>query len=133
MVLDPDNYLFTNYSPGHPRNVARVNDSVLNTRNRNGLLTFCYWWANGQWYRGTTDTSGELDAPIPSIRTADETIRAMVSQTGPGTESQCESLLTAATDRDATRDDVAAIFANTPGADVDTAVDQLSLAGLLAT
>jgi len=27
--LDPDNYLFTNYFPGHPRNVAKVNDSVL--------------------------------------------------------------------------------------------------------
>ena len=27
--LDPDNYLFTNYAPGHPRNVAKVNDPVL--------------------------------------------------------------------------------------------------------
>jgi hypothetical protein len=112
---------------------AWVNDSVLNTRNRNGLLTFCFWWANGQWHRGGTDTSDELDAPLPSIRTADETVRAMVSQTGPGTESQCEALLTAATDNNATRDDVAAILANTPSADLDEAVNQLSLAGLLAT
>jgi hypothetical protein len=112
---------------------AWVNDSILNTRNRNGLLTFCYWWANGQWQRGTTDTSGELDAPLPSVRTADEIVRAMVSQTGPGTENQCEALLTAATDNNATRDDVAAIFANHPDADLDEAVNQLSLAGLLAT
>ena len=27
--LDPDNYLFTNYYPGHPRNVAKVNDPAL--------------------------------------------------------------------------------------------------------
>jgi len=27
--LDPDNYLYTNFAPGHPRNVAKVNDSVL--------------------------------------------------------------------------------------------------------
>ena len=112
---------------------AWVNDSVLNTRNRNGLLTFCYWWENGQWHRGSTDTSGELDAPIPAIRTADETIRALVSQTGSGTENQCESLLTAATDHVATREHVAAIFANRTDADVDTAMNQLSLAGLLAT
>jgi hypothetical protein len=112
---------------------AWVNDGVLNTRNRNGLLTFCFWWENGQWYRGTTDTSGELDAPVPPIRTADETIRAMVSQTGHDTEGQCEALLTAATNRTATHEDVAAILANHPDADVDTAANQLSLAGLLAT
>jgi len=112
---------------------AWVNDTVLNTRNRNGLLSFCFWWANDQWHRGATDTSGELDAPMPPIRTADETIRAMVSQTGPGTESQCESLLTAAAVGSATVDDVAAIFAGNPDADVATAADQLSLAGLLAT
>ncbi len=45
---------------------AWVNDSVLNTRNRNGLLTFCFWWVNGQWYRGATDTSGELDVAAAS-------------------------------------------------------------------
>jgi hypothetical protein len=112
---------------------AWVNDSVLNTRNRNGLLTFCYWWENGQWYRGSTDTTGELDAPIPAVRAADETIRGMVSQTGPGTESQCQSLLTAATNGAATVEDVAALFANKPDTDADTAADQLSLAGLLAT
>jgi peptide/nickel transport system substrate-binding protein len=27
--LDPDNYLYTNYAPGHPRNVAKVNDPTL--------------------------------------------------------------------------------------------------------
>jgi hypothetical protein len=112
---------------------AWVNDSVLNTRNRNGLLSFCFWWADGQWHRGTTDTAGDLDVPIPGIRTADETIQTMVSQTGPGTEDQCGALLRAATIGRATRDDVAAIFAHIPDADVDTAADQLSLAGLLAT
>jgi hypothetical protein len=110
-----------------------VNDSVLNTRNRNGLLTFCYWWANGQWYRGGTDTSGELDVPIPAVLTPDDTIAAMTSQTGVGTADQCGVLLTAAAANSATRDDVAAVFANNTEADVDTAVNQLSLAGLLAT
>jgi ABC-type transport system substrate-binding protein len=27
--IDPDSYLFTNFSPGQPRNVAKVNDPVL--------------------------------------------------------------------------------------------------------
>jgi hypothetical protein len=110
---------------------AWVTDSVLNTRNRNGLLTFCFWWANGQWYRGVTDTSAELDAAIPPIATADQTIEAMASETGVGTEQQCGALLSAAVNGNATRDDVAAIFAGSPDADVDAAANQLSLAGLL--
>jgi hypothetical protein len=112
---------------------AWVNDSVLNTRNRNGLLTFCFWWMNGQWHRGATDTSGELDVSIPPIRTQDEAVQAMVSQTGAGTEERCEALLIAAVNNRATVDDVAAIFANRPDADVAAAANQLSLGGLLAT
>jgi hypothetical protein len=112
---------------------AWVNDTVLNTRNRNALLTFCFWWTNGEWYRGATDTSGELDVAIPPIGTEEETIQAMVSQTGPGTEDQCRALLSAAVNGDATRDDVAAMFVDRPDADIDTAANQLSLAGLLAT
>jgi hypothetical protein len=111
---------------------AWVNDSVLNTRNRNGLVTFCLWWSRGTWNRGTTDTSGELGVPIPPIRTVEDTVRAMTGQTGPGMEAQCRSLLTAATDQQATPEDVAALFPNQPPANVNLAIHQLSLAGLLA-
>lgn len=111
---------------------AWVSDVVLNTRNRNGLLTFCYWWSNGQWYRGGTDTSGELGVPLPPVGTAEETVQGMVSQTGPGSEDACEALLTAAVNHNATIAQVAAVFADKPDADVDTAVNQLSLAGVLA-
>jgi hypothetical protein len=111
---------------------AWVNDGVLNTRNRNGLLTFCYWWDSGQWYRGGTGTSGELDVAIPEIRTPDATIRAMTSLTSPGREDECEALLTAAVNQSATSADVEAVFGDTPDADVATAINQLSLAGLLA-
>jgi hypothetical protein len=110
---------------------AWVTDSVLNTRNRNGLLTFCIWWANGQWHRGATDTSGELDAALPAVKTPEDTIRAMTSQTGPGSEDACAALLNLAVNQNATAGAVAAIFADIPDADVDTAVNQLSLAGLL--
>lgn len=111
---------------------AWVTDSVLNTRNRNGLLTFCLWWADGRWYRGGTDTADELDVCLPRVWTPDETVRAMTGHTGPGTTLACEALLTAATNRDATADQVAALFTGQPDADVDTAVNQLDLAGLLA-
>ncbi len=57
----------------------------------------------------------------------------MVGQTGPGTEDACEALLTSAASGNATPGAVAAIFGDKPDADVDTAINQISLAGLLAT
>lgn len=111
---------------------AWVNDTVLNTRNRNGLLTFCYWWSNGQWYRGGTDTADELDAPLPAIWSPEATVQAMVNQTGSGTTDQCGNLLAAAVGGSATVADIAAIFVNHPDADVYVAANQLGLAGLLA-
>ncbi|MEU6205442.1 hypothetical protein ABZ814_17900 [Micromonospora musae] len=110
---------------------AWVTDSVLNTRNRNGLLTFCLWWVGGRWHRGATDTSSELDVPLPPVRSFDETVRAMTGQTGPGTDPACAALLTAIGNGGATAHHVAALFTRVPGADVGAAVNQLSLAGLL--
>ncbi|MGV0744129.1 hypothetical protein [Mycolicibacterium sp. XJ870] len=110
---------------------AWVNDSVLNTRNRNGLLSFCFWWADGRWHRGSSDTSGELEAALPAIWTEDATAAAMAAQTGSVTTDQCRAVLAAATRGGAAFDDVAALFANLPDAEVDVAANQLSLAGLL--
>ncbi|WKG03112.1 hypothetical protein [Mycolicibacterium sp. HK-90] len=110
---------------------AWVNDSVLNTRNHNGLLTFCYWWANGRWHRGGSDTSGELDAALPAIWTPDATAAAMAAQTGSVATDQCRAVLAAASRGTASFDDVSRLLANLPDAQVDAAANQLSLAGLL--
>lgn len=108
-----------------------VNDTVLNTRNRNALLSFCFWWTNGHWYRGATDTEDEVDDSLPPVWTPEQAVKAMVRLTGADTGDQCHALLTAASNHTATDDDVAAIFANHPDADIAAAIDQLSLAGLL--
>jgi hypothetical protein len=109
-----------------------VNDTVLNGRIGNGLLSFCFWSTAGRWYRGTADTVGDLDEPLPPVWTADAAVQAMISQTGPGTEEQCRNLLTACITHNATNEDVAAIFINHPDADVPAAINQLSLAGVVA-
>jgi hypothetical protein len=57
----------------------------------------------------------------------------MADRTGPGTEARCRSLLTAATNHEATPGDVAALFPNQPPANVNMAIHQLSLAGVLAS
>lgn len=109
---------------------AWVNDAVLNTRNQNGLLSFCYWWANGRWWRGAVDTFDELDEPLPAIWTPQETVDAMTAVVGPGLDEACHHLLTVAADRAVTRDDVAAVFTQFADPDLDAAFDQLSLAGM---
>lgn len=110
---------------------AWVNDTVLNTRNRNGLLSFCFWWTEGRWYRGGTNTAGEVEESLPPVLTADQAVQTIIGQTGPGTEDQCRALLNAASNHTATADDVAAIFVNHPDAAIAAAINQLSLAGLL--
>jgi hypothetical protein len=109
-----------------------VNDTVLNTRNRNGLLSFCYWWFDDQWYCGFTGTAEELSEPMPSIWTPEDTVQAMLGQAGPETEQHCRALVAAADHRTATADDVAAVFADHPDTEIDAAVNQLSMAGVLA-
>lgn len=109
---------------------AWVNDSVLNTRNQNGLLTFCYWHFDGQWWRGSVDTFDELDEPLPPIWTPQQTVTAMLDLLGAGVEHPCHELLTAAAARSVTGRHVAAIFANDERLDIAAALNQLSLAGL---
>lgn len=107
-----------------------VTDSVLNTRNQNGLLSFCYWWAGGHWWRGNTDTFDELDEPLPVIWTPDETTAAMAAITGPDSHDACSRLLAAAGQHAVTRAHLTTVFAAYGDPDLDTAHNQLNLAGL---
>lgn len=99
--------------------LAWVNDTVLNTRNQNGLLSFCYWWTGGRWWRGAVDTFDELDDPLPAIWTPGKTVDAMLTVVGPGAQGACERLLDAATRRAVTPADVAAVFADFGDPDPD--------------
>ncbi|BDE14040.1 MULTISPECIES: hypothetical protein [Mycobacterium] len=107
-----------------------VTDSVLNTRNQNGLLSLCYWWTAGRWWRARTDTFDELDEPLPAIWTPEETVTAMVGVTGPEVEDACRTLLWAAGERSASRELLLAVFAGYGDCDIDAAYHQLNLAGL---
>lgn len=107
-----------------------VNDTVLNSRNQNGLLSFCYWWTEGQWWRGDTDTFDELDDPLPPIWTPKECIAAMTTVVGSGAEWACGQLLAAAEARTVTPELLTAVFAGNPNVDLRAAHDQLRLAGV---
>ncbi|MHA3023887.1 hypothetical protein ACXPWS_26900 [Mycobacterium sp. BMJ-28] len=106
-----------------------VTDSVLNPRSQRGALTFCYWWFDGRWYRGGTDTFDELDDPLPAIWTDEEAVDAIAAELGAERRELAMSLIAAAHARTASRSELAAMLVGAD-ADLDAAYDQLSLAGL---
>jgi hypothetical protein len=108
-----------------------VNDAVLNIRIQRGLLSFCYWWEDGRWWRGATDTVEELDMALPSVWSAAETLAEMTDIVESADDTACLSLLFSATDRSVTADQVIAVLAAEPDSDIDAALNQLSAAGLI--
>lgn len=107
-----------------------VSDAVLNGRNHDGLLSFCYWWADGRWWRGRTEAVAELTDALPAVRSPQETLSATTAVVGPGVEGACQQLLAAVATRAASRDHLAAVFSQFADPDLDAAVDQLRVAQL---
>ena len=109
-----------------------VNEAVLNIRCQHGLLSFCYWWAEGRWWRGATDTDDELDMALPPVWAAEaQTLAEMVEIAEFAEESACESLLTAANDGAVTVDQVIAVLSGEPNWDLTAALNQFAAAGLI--
>jgi hypothetical protein len=108
-----------------------VNDAVLNIRCHHGLMSFCYWWADGRWWRGATDTVDELDMALPAVWAAEDTLEEMTDIVESADETACLSLLTAAADGEVTVGQVIAVLAAEPDSDVSAALNQLAAAGLI--
>ncbi|WP_433564578.1 hypothetical protein ACQP1O_04220 [Nocardia sp. CA-151230] len=109
-----------------------VANPVLNTRAGGGLLTFCYWWERGRWYRGESPAAADVAAAVPGIWTATtavEVISGLVAE-APTSEqrSAVVEFVTAAERSDVTRAVLLAAFGAT--ADLDGAHYQLTLAGV---
>ncbi|WP_280299549.1 hypothetical protein [Nocardia neocaledoniensis] len=113
-----------------------VADPVLNTRAGSGLLSFCYWWEDGAWYRGESPAADHLAEAVPGIWTADTTARVVAGV--PGTEANerrraaARALVDAAEQGIATRAAIVEIFGDDGTFDIDAAMYQLTLAGVTA-
>lgn len=114
-----------------------VTDAVLNPRTASGLLSFCYWWDNGRWYRGESPSGSGSAAAIPGIWTAESTVDVIVEVLGAATgapvtdltKSAVATLVAAAEAGVVTYETIAAVF-DPARFDVDAALNQFSLAGL---
>ncbi|AYF79453.1 hypothetical protein D7D52_28340 [Nocardia yunnanensis] len=113
-----------------------VTDAVLNPRAATGQLTFCYWWEDGQWFRGESPDGSGVAAAVPGIwttgSTVDEILQAMTAagkSITDATKSAVATLVSAAQAGVVTYETVAAVF-DPAEHDVDSALNQFTLAGL---
>lgn len=122
-----------NFFAGAPEWVA---DQVLNPRAESGLLSFCYWWEAGRWYRGESPSAQACAPAIPGVWSADTVsdIIARLVAARPSSEQRAaaRNLVAAADVGVVTRDTVANLFADNGINDIDGALFQLGIAGLVA-
>ncbi len=121
-----------NYYAGAP---SWVCEPLVNPRARAGLLTFCYWWSEGHWWRGDSPAAERFVPAIPAIRTTESLITriAGLAANQPGNEvrSAVTTLIDAAEAGRVTETLLREVFPG-DGFDIDSALHQFSLAGLLA-
>lgn len=115
------------YYAGAPEWVA---NQVLNPRAANGLLSFCFWWDRGKWYRGESAEVEQLAVAMPGIRTAEEVVDAVCAAGSADAPRSAAAVLVAAAEVGAVTRDLLKDALGSVG-DVDGAWYQLSLAGLV--
>jgi hypothetical protein len=124
-----------NFYAGAPDWVA---NPVLNPRAPSGLLTFCYWWENGRWFRGESPTADLFAAAVPGVWTvgtvADIIAGLIEERPNEPVRAAAGVLVSAAEVGVVTRETVTSVFSGEGDRfDLDGAMYQLSLAGLLAS
>ncbi|MER7453401.1 hypothetical protein ABTW96_24280 [Nocardia beijingensis] len=111
-----------------------VTDLVLNPRAATGLLSFCYWWQGDRWYRGESPSARECAEAVPGVwttRTVTDIITNLVAPSSNPAEHAAEALVSAAEVGVANRELLVNLLGDDEGVDIDGAMYQFSLAGLV--
>ncbi|MCC3317341.1 hypothetical protein [Nocardia africana] len=109
-----------------------VADPVLNPRVMTGMLSFCFWWDGGQWYRGESAPMPECAAALPAVWTADTVARVVADVVENPSPDAAESLVSAAQAAAVTREAVVQVVGDDSRVDVPGALFQFVLADLIA-
>ncbi|MEU7767787.1 hypothetical protein AB0B25_22025 [Nocardia sp. NPDC049190] len=112
-----------------------VADPVLDPRVASGLLSFCYWWEAGRWYRGDSPSAQDCAVAVPGVW-ARETVFGIVSdllgtESSPGAREAIAALLATAEVGRVTRRELVEVFGEDGRFDIDGALYQYSVAGLV--
>ncbi|WP_327147087.1 hypothetical protein [Nocardia sp. NBC_01329] len=110
---------------------------VLNPRAATGLMSFAYWWEGGRWYRGDSPAAEQCATAVPGVWTANTTVGIVAGLAGqpPNAEqrSAAASLISAAEVGVVTRETLVNLFGDDGRFDIDGAMYQLALAGVVAS
>ncbi|MEV6320467.1 hypothetical protein AB0M45_04610 [Nocardia sp. NPDC051787] len=114
-----------------------VADPVLNPRAASGLLSFCYWWEAGRWYRGQSPPAQECAPAVPGMWTRDTAMKivagVLADSQGKAAPDAIRALMSAAEAGRVTREKLVAVFGDDGRFDIDGALYQYSVAGLTST
>ncbi|WP_107654177.1 hypothetical protein [Nocardia suismassiliense] len=114
-----------------------VANPVLNARVAGGLLSFCYWWEGGNWYRGASPIADELSDAVPGMWSSETVVDIVCGVLGEQvTQRQraaAATLVSAAEIGVATRATLVDVFGADGEFDVDGAFFQLAMAGVTLT
>ncbi|MEU2103152.1 hypothetical protein [Nocardia sp. NPDC019255] len=112
-----------------------VAGQVLNHRCTSGLLTFCYWWENGRWYRGESPAPARFAEAMPGVwspETVVDIVGGLLGDDANERRAAVGALVSAAETGGVTRDALAGVF-DDGRFDVDGAFFQLTMAGVTMT
>ncbi|MFE3444336.1 hypothetical protein ACFXNW_15000 [Nocardia sp. NPDC059180] len=113
-----------------------VANPVLNPRASTGMLSFCYWWEGGRWYRGESPSAEQCATAVPGVWTAEIVAGIVAGLVGDspndGLSDRAATLVSAAEAGVVTRETLTAVF-DDDQFDIDGALYQLGLAGLVST
>ncbi|PXX66594.1 hypothetical protein DFR70_103343 [Nocardia tenerifensis] len=114
-----------------------VANPVLNARVAGGLLSFCYWWEGGTWYRGESPIADELSDAVPGMWTSETVVDIVCGVLGdrvtPRHRAAAATLVSAAEVGVATRATLVDVFGADGEFDVDSAFFQLAMGGVTMT
>ncbi|WP_227983572.1 hypothetical protein [Nocardia spumae] len=112
-----------------------VTDPVLNPRAMTGLLSFCYWWEAGRWYRGESAPMSECAPAVPAVWTAGTVagvVEKLLTEASGTAPKGAQELVIAAQSGSVTRATLAHVLGHDARADIDGAFFQFLAAGLAA-
>ncbi|PPI94432.1 hypothetical protein C5E46_22605 [Nocardia nova] len=109
-----------------------VADPVLDPRVMTGMLSFCYWWEKGRWYRGGSAPMSECAAALPAVWTADTVARVVADVVEQSSPDAAELLVSAAQAAAVTREAIVQAVGDETEVDVAGALFQFALADLTA-
>lgn len=114
-----------------------IANPVLNPRVAGGLLSFCYWWEGGNWYRAESPIADDLADAVPGMWTAETVVDIVCGVLGedvtPRQRAAAATLVSAAEVGVATRATLVDVFGGSGEFDVDSAFFQLTMGGVTLT